>query len=258
MPSERTRTLGNGQHTVICLHGWFGSGGDWGPWEQFLDRETFTWVFPDYRGYGERIHEDGKFDLDEVSADLVSVLEEFESSSSVSVLGHSMGGVFAQHLLTKIGDRISAFIGLSPVPSSGSPLPPEQRQLFESAEFEIGARKTIIDITTGQKLSGRWLDAMAEANRMTSTDRAIGRYFRTWADCNFLDELGEQSIPALVIVGENDPAVTLDMVQASYGHTFVDIMVVEYAGAGHYSMFEAPLRLASDIEEFLRGVLEMD
>lgn len=256
MDTSTYRVLGTGPHTVICLHGWLGHAGDWGPWEQMLDTDTFRWVFPDYRGYGRRIREDGEFTIDEISADLLKVLTELQDRSgpeSVSVLGHSMGGAFGQHLLSRAAGGVDAFIGVSPVPASGSPMPAEQRQLFESAEKEVGSRRTIIDITTGRRLSGRWLDDMADATRVNSTDRAVERYFRAWADCDFLDELGEQAIPALVIVGAQDPAVTVDSVQGSYGRTFSDLTVLEFPDAGHYAMYEAPVRLATEIESFLHS-----
>lgn len=253
MPTSTARVLGTGPHAVICLNGWFGHSGDWGPWEQLLDTDTFSWVFPDYRGYGRRIDEDGEFTIDEISEDLLLVLDDLEGHESVSVLGHSMGGAFGQHLLSKADGRIASFIGVSPVPASGSPMPAKQRQLFESAETEVDSRRAIIDITTGQRLSARWLDRMAAETQNTSTDKAVGQCFRAWADCDFLANLGEQQIPALVVVGAQDPAVTVDSVKGTYGQTFDDLSVIEFSDAGHYAMYEAPVRLLSEIENFLRS-----
>lgn len=245
------RVLGSGPHAVLCLNGWFGHSGDWGPWEQALDTDTFTWVFPDYRGYGTRQEISGDHTLEEISGDLLDAIEAGPEFETFTVLGHSMGGVFAQHLITRIGERIDAFVGVSPVPASGSPMPEQQRSLFEATESDAHARRTIIDITTGNRLSDRWLDQMAEDTRSNSTDAAVGGYFRAWADCDFLEELGKQTMPALVIVGAHDPAVTVDSVQATYGRAFEDLKVVEFPDSGHYGMFEAPLRLATEIEGFL-------
>lgn len=253
MPHSVARVLGTGSHAVICLNGWFGHSGNWGSWEQLLDTDTFSWVFPDYRGYGRRIDEVGEFTIEEISDDLLSVLDDLKDQESVSILGHSMGGVFGQHLLSKADGRIASFIGVSPVPASGSPMSSEQRQLFESAETEVGSRRTIIDITTGQRLSGRWLDEMAETSRKMSTDTAVGRCFHAWADCGFLEDLGKQQIPALVVVGAQDPAVTVDSVKGTYGRTFSDLTVLEFSDAGHYAMHEAPVRLVTEVENFLQS-----
>lgn len=252
---DKLRTLGSGSHAVVCLNGWFGHAGDWGPWEDMLDRDMFTWIFPDYRGYGSRRSESGEFTLDEITSDLVEALDDvvFGRYDTVSVLGHSMGGVFAQHLLLQRGEQVNAFVGISPVPASGSPMPAEQRALFESAETEVASRRGIIDATTGNRQSGVWLDQMAEDTTRNSEDAAVGGYFRAWADCNFLDDLGKVTIPALVIVGAHDPAVTAEGTNATFGQAFTDLTVVTYPDAGHYAMFEAPLRLATDIEDFLRS-----
>ncbi|GAA1250321.1 hypothetical protein GCM10009676_41200 [Prauserella halophila] len=48
------RTVGSGEHVVIALHGSFGSSRAWTAFEPHLDRRQFTYVFPDYRGYGDR------------------------------------------------------------------------------------------------------------------------------------------------------------------------------------------------------------
>lgn len=249
------RQLGTGEHAVVCLNGWFGHGGDWGPWEQCLDVDKFTWLFPDYRGYGTRKEESGNFSIEEVSDDLTEFIEGLSGFKSVSILGHSMGGVFAQHALLKLEGKIQAFIGVSSVSASGTPMPEEQRSLFESAGTEVSSRKTIIDITTGNRLSDKWLERMALSSKEHSTDEAVGKYFRAWADCNFLADMREQGIPALVIVGAHDPAVTAAQVRESYGISFPNLSIYEFEDAGHYAMFEAPVRLATEIESFLREVV---
>jgi len=247
-----TTTIGSGQHAIICLHGWFGHAEDWGPWIDMADADTFTWIFPEYRGYGTRLGEASGHTLDEIHDDIAPVVTDASVTyDTVTLLGHSMGGAYAQYVLSKLPDAINAFIGISPVPSSGTPLPPDQRAVFESAGTTIEARRGIIDITTGNRMSGHWLDHMAAETTKYSTKDAVAHHFKTWADCDFLESLGTQSIPALAIVGAIDPAVTADVVAATYGTTFSDLVVLEYPDAGHYSMFETPVRLATDIEAFL-------
>ncbi|MGP6174015.1 alpha/beta fold hydrolase [Corynebacterium sp. A21] len=246
-----THTIGTGPHAVLCLSGWFGHSKGWGPWAENLDTENYSWLFPDYRGYGSQVTYRGDFTIDEVTEELHTLLDSLRTYESVTVLGHSMGGVFAQHLLTKAGGKIAAYIGISSVSAAGTPMPPEQRDLFESAGDSVDARQMIIDITTGQRLSDRWLASLAQATTQTSSDDAVAGYFRAWADCNFLDELGVQEIPALVIVGAHDPAVTVESSQQAFGEVFPDLSIIEFPDAGHYSMFESPIRLLTEVERFL-------
>lgn len=247
-----THILGTGSHQVLCLNGWFGHATGWGEFGRHLNTDDFTWIFPDYRGYGTRLQEPGEYTLDEITTDNLSVVETLDPNTPLSILGHSMGGVFAQHLLTRISRPVTAFVGISPVPASGTPLPPDQRQLFASAGSDAGARRTIIDITTGSRLSSTWLDHMAHATTENSADEAVSGYFRAWADCDFLAELRNVELPpALAIVGEKDPAVTKEAVLSTYGQVFRDLTVTEYPDAGHYAMDETPIRLVTDVEAFL-------
>lgn len=251
LPLNEIRIRGTGDHAVVCMNGWFGHAGDWGPWENYLDGDEFTWIFPEYRGYGRRQDMSGKYTLDEVSSDICGVLEVLPHSR-ISLLGHSMGGVFMQRVLADTSRQIASLVGISPVGAAGTMMPPDQRSLFESAEFEIGARQTIIDITTGTCLSPRFTRTMAEETQGTSVDAAVGGYFRAWADADFLEELGQLDLPVKAFVGAADPAVTIDTIRSSFGETYLDLEVEVLPNVGHYSMFEMPLYLGARIEEFLK------
>lgn len=244
------RTIGTGDHAVVCLNGWFGHAGDWGPWENYLDLDRFTWVFPDYRGYGTRRDTAGTYDIDEISADICAVLDTLPQQR-VSLLGHSMGGVFMQRVLADTRRPVESLVGISPVGSAGTPMPPEQRALFESAETEVEARRTIIDITTGNALPSDFLGPLASQTRGTSVDRAVGAYFRAWADADFLGQLGRRDLPVKVFVGATDPAVTEDAVRSSFGVTYPDLEIEVLPNAGHYSMYEMPPYLAARVCSFL-------
>ena len=75
------RSVGNGPHTVFCLHGWFGSADGWGSFPDYLDGEKFTYVFTDNRGYGARKDEKGEYTLDEV-ADYVLALADDQAPAA--------------------------------------------------------------------------------------------------------------------------------------------------------------------------------
>lgn len=249
--AQQVRTLGAGDHAVVCLNGWFGHSGDWGPWENYLDLDTFTWIFPDYRGYGARRNIAGDHSLEEISQDVCGILAELPQSR-ISLLGHSMGGVFMQRVFLDTDRDIASMVGISPVGAAGTPMPAEQRELFESAETEVAARRMIIDITTGNALPDPFLDQVSEETRKTSTDAAVGSYFRAWADADFHAELGQIDMPVKAFVGATDPAVTADAVQSSFGVTYPQLELEVLPTVGHYSIFEMPVYLAGRVSEFLR------
>jgi pimeloyl-ACP methyl ester carboxylesterase len=52
-------------------------------------------------------------------------------------------------------------------------------------------------------------------------------------------------------VGETDPALSAEVMRQSWMQIYPDVTLVELAACGHYPMFEAPVGLATRIEEFL-------
>ncbi|MCG7300553.1 alpha/beta hydrolase [Brevibacterium ravenspurgense] len=246
----QTHVLGNGDHAVVCLSGWFGTAENWGPWTEYLDTENFSWIFLDYRGYGSRIDETGEYSLDEISADVCQVIDALEQEK-ITLLGHSMGGIFIQRVMLDCVKRIDSLIGISPVPPSGTPLPPELRQVFESAGGDADSRRTIIDMTTGNQLTPQFLDLLVSECMQKSQPEAVSAYFYQWADGDVSAELGVQTRPFKAIVGRNDPAVGEDTVRATYSPYWENLDVEVIESAGHYSMFETPALLAARVIDFL-------
>ncbi|HCT14611.1 alpha/beta fold hydrolase [Corynebacterium nuruki] len=59
-----------------------------------------------------------------ISADICAVLDALPQQR-VSLLGHSMGGVFMQRVLADTRRPVESVVGISPVGSAGTPLPPD-------------------------------------------------------------------------------------------------------------------------------------
>lgn len=242
--------IGTGSHAVICLNGWFGHARHWGDWQNLLNQQDFTWYFPDYRGYGSRQAVQGKYDLAEIAEDIIELISQIPEQK-ISLLGHSMGGMFMQKVLLMSPRPIHSLVGITPVPATGTPLPPEQKAFFESAGKEPTTRRAIIDITTGNRLSTHWLDMMMQDSVKSATPDAVAGYFYAWADSDIFAQLATRNEPILVIIGEHDVAVTKSVVENSYAKTFSNLQLVTLQECGHYPMNEVPVILATCIERFL-------
>ena len=249
--TDTYRTLGTGAHTVLCLHGWFGSSTGWG--EDFcsvLDTDTFRYVFMNYRGYGERVDVSGDLTLEEIAHDALAIADEL-GADRFSVVGHSMGGGAAQRVLSLAPDRVERLVGISPTPASGVPFDDDGWGLFSGAAQEDGNRVAIIDFTTGNRLSQRWIDAMVRHSVERSTREAFGAYLNSWAKDDFSAEVSGNEVPALAVVGEHDPALGADTINATWMQTYPNARLEVMANAGHYAMFETPVALATVVERFL-------
>jgi pimeloyl-ACP methyl ester carboxylesterase len=244
------KKVGEGAHAVLCLHGWFGSGEGWGYLPHVVDRRDFTWWFPEMRGYGARRAESGDFTMKEYAADALAFADD-EGLDSFSVVGHSMGGKAAAALLALAPDRVRALVGISPVPPAPVPLDDDGRALFFGAPENDDNRRAIIDLTTGNRNSARWLDDMVAFSRANSSLEAFTGAVRSWVDDDYLAEVGRPETPIACIVGEHDPALSAEVMRQSWMQIYPNVTLIELASCGHYAMHESPVWLATQIETFL-------
>jgi pimeloyl-ACP methyl ester carboxylesterase len=243
-------TVGHGPHRVLALHGWFGSAAGWGPLLDCLDRDAFTYAFMDYRGYGGSRLASGRFSMDEIAADALALAAEL-GWNSFSLLGHSMGGMAIQRVLIEAPARVRKLVAVTPVPASGVPFDEHTWAFFSGAAKSSDARKAIINNTTGQRLSDYWLRQMVKHSEENSTQEAFSAYLLAWARTDFSERIKGNPVPIKVIVGENDPALNAQFMQATYMRWYPNAVLETLTNAGHYPMNETPVALATSIESFL-------
>lgn len=242
--------IGGGATRVIALHGWFGSSNGWGMLPELIDPDVFTWAFPDYRGYGSRRDEPGEYTIQEIAADTIALADRL-GWERFALVGHSMGGSAAQRVFADVPDRVSALVGISPVPASGVPFDEQSWGLFDGAAQNDDNRFAIIDYTTGSRQSKYWIDKMVAYSVAVSTREAFGAYLPAWAKYDFSAELPTPSIPVKAIVGQFDPALGEDTINATWVEQLTGCEIDVMTNAGHYAMFETPVALMTSIEKTL-------
>ncbi len=245
--------IGTGPRHVLALHGWFGSATGWGALPGLIDGDRETWAFLDARGYGSRRDEDGEISIAGVAADAIAVADAL-GWDTFAVVGHSMGGSAAQRVLLDAGGRVTALAGISPVPATGVPFDEESWALFSGAAQDPAKRRAIIDLTTGNRLSGTWLDAMVQHSVQTSDPAAFAAHLRAWARTDFAAEVAGNPVPVLVVVGEHDPALGAPVMQQTFLQHYPNATLEVLANAGHYAMDETPVALLTVLERFFDRV----
>jgi pimeloyl-ACP methyl ester carboxylesterase len=242
--------IGNGPHKVIALHGWFGSAGGWGPYAQVLDEASFSYAFMDYRGYGGAKGVKGEYTMPEIAGDALALADSL-GWERFSLIGHSMGGKAVQQVLAEAPGRVRKLVALTPVPACGVPFDEEGWKLFSSAATSPGARKGIINFSTGSRHSDAWLDRMLKHSLENSTPEAFAAYLLAWAKGDFSARIKGNPVPVLAMVGEHDPALTAEAMRGTFLQWYPNARLETIANAGHYPMDETPVALASAIERFL-------
>jgi pimeloyl-ACP methyl ester carboxylesterase len=245
-------TFGGGPRKVVALHGWFGDQSFMAPMREALSGDEFTYVFPAYRGYGASKPQSGAYTLEEISADVRALIESL-GYDKVSLVGHSMGGKFIQRVALDAPGRIDRMVALTPVPAAMVPFDEQGWALFSGAAQSLANRRGILDFTTGSRLSGTWLDAMAKASWDNCTQAAFAGYLLAWAKSDFHAAVIGSEIPIKVIVGQYDGAITAEAMQATFLQWYKHAELETIANAGHYPMNETPVALATSMEKFLRA-----
>ncbi|MEU5470757.1 alpha/beta fold hydrolase [Streptomyces lydicus] len=243
---------GTGPHKVVAVHGWFADRSAFDPVLPDLDRDAFAYALVDLRGYGEAKDAPGAYTTAEGADDVLALADRL-GWDRFSVVGHSMGGSVAQRVLAAAPHRVRRLVGVSPVPASGLPLPPEQWELFSSAAHTPDSRRTIIDVTTGGRRPAAWLDRMVRRSLERSDPKAFRAWLDSWATEGFAAQIEGAAVPALAVTGALDPALSAELMRQTWLRWYADSELVELPSAGHYAMDESPLELIRAVEDFLRA-----
>lgn len=244
--------VGSGPTKVIALHGWFGSATGWGALPGLVDPARYSYAFMDYRGYGTRREVAGEYTIPEIAGDAIALADEL-GWQRFALVGHSMGGSAVLRVYADVPDRVTAVIGISPVPASGVPFDDDGWALFDGAAQDDGKRYAIIDLTTGNRNSATWINQMVAASVASSTREAFGAYLASWARYDFAAALPAPQVPVAAIVGEHDPALGAATMEATWCQQLPGSTLEVLANAGHYSMYETPVALITGIEAVMGG-----
>ncbi|MFM0662932.1 alpha/beta fold hydrolase [Paraburkholderia sediminicola] len=244
--------IGSGSRHVLVLHGWFGDHSIWEAAYPLLDRNAFTYAFMDCRGFGLSREIEGDYTMQEIADDSVALVNHL-GWERFAVVGHSMGGKAAQRLAIDASERVTAVVGVTPVPASGIPLPPEMLNVFAAVPFDDAAARGVIEGSLGGRADRHGMvEQILQLQRRTTDPLAAADYLSAFAQTNFSDEAHGLTQPFLVLAGEHDGGLSEAFVRATFPVLYPQAEIAVLPDAGHYPMVEIPGYLVAIIEHFLR------
>jgi proline iminopeptidase len=246
-----------------------------------LDRlaERFRLVYYDQRGRGRSFSGEGPSEVTLASEmeDLDRV-REWTGSDSVTVLGHSWGGVLAMEYAIRHAARVSSLILMNTAPASHADMLLLRREMaaqrspsanerldqlrseeaYQRGDLSADAEYHHIHFGTSFRRPGQ-LDALIGRLRASFTEQGIAAaraiedalYAQTWSreDYDLIPQLQALRVPTLVIHGEHD-FIPLD-IPRRIAAAIPGSRLVVLPKAGHFSYIDQPERLFATITEFL-------
>ena len=247
-------TVGSGKRGVVILHDWIGDTSTWDFARPFLDREAFTWVFADLRGYGRSKDLTGSFTAEEAAADVIALADAL-GWSRFSIVGHSMSTLVALHLGQQRPDRVERVVVLTPPPPTGLGYDDATFEALQRvARGDDEVRTRALKFMWGDRLSDGWFRFKLERWRASSDPEAVAGYVRMFGRDGLPDPKTRVAVPVLAVTGEQDAEIMRQAtISKLLGPLCDQLRVFPIADSGHYPMQEAPPFLVTVVERFLRG-----
>ncbi len=257
---------GAGGHPILLVHGLTGGKVDFDEWLEPLAQAGWHAVAPDVRGHGET---GGPRDVAEytpahVCADMLMLVDDLGWDSFV-LLGHSLGGVFAQHLALEIADRVHGLILMDTAHGAVDWIPTDLMDVgvaIALAQGMAALSDAIAAIAPPTSESDVQQALRARRPDLVSEDHAkfiatVPEMFAAGAGLltngpDRLDRLRHLDTPTLVLVGELDVAFLEHSQRLASAIPSATLSVLD--GAGHSPQRETPDAWWREVSAFLGGL----
>ena len=240
--------------SLILLHGLGSSTRDW----QFqLDdfARNYRVVMLDLRGYGQTDHPPGPFSIQQMSEDVIALVDHLEISSFY-LLGYSMGGAVALQLAVDNANRVDRLIVVNSQPDF---IPKKWRQ-----KLEYRMRKMVVGALGVQRLAPVIAKRLfPDSNQQDLRDLLIDRYSENDAHAYLatLDALAIWSVesrlcdlhmPTLFITAVHDYTSVQD--KKRYVDQIPNARMVVVENSRHGTPLDQPMIFRDHVLDFLSSV----
>ncbi len=251
----RYTDVGSGEPALVLLHAFPLHSGMWAPQVEALSAQRRV-VAPDLLGFGGSDAPDSMFRYTMLGhADLLAGLLDQLGLERVALGGLSMGGYVTFAFLRQYAHRVCALV-LADTRAAADATPAFERRTDQQDQVaRIGTAALIEELLVGllsERTRQTRLELVEQVRRLMANPAAgfIGALEAMKHRPDATGELAGISVPALVIVGEDDtpspPAVVRDIHEGIAGSEFVVL-----AGAGHLSNLEAAKEFNAAVADFL-------
>ncbi len=245
---------------ILLLHGW---PQHWWTWRKVIPAlaEDHRVICPDLRGFGWSEAPSGPYEIGELAADMVALLDALELDQ-VDLIGHDWGGYTGFLLCLDAPERIRNYLALGIVHPWFEPPKPSPQSLQRAAyQFLLASPllgESVLRFVPGfvrlalrraahpdMRWSKREVDCYAESFRPRDHALASSHIYRSFLTRE-VPRLRKghyrsrrSSVPTRILTGEADPVIRADIL-TGYEPYADEMSVEEIAGCGHFIAEERP------------------
>lgn len=231
---------------VTFSHGWPLNADDWDGQLFFLAQNGYRVIAHDRRGHGRSSQASAGNDMNGYADDLAAVIETLDLND-VTVVGHSTGGGEVTRYIGRHGTaRVAKAVLISAVPPfllqteanpEGIPievfdgicasLMKDRAQFYKDLAIQFyGANRPGTEVSQGV-LDQFWIWSMQAG--LKNSYRSV----RSLTETDFTEDLKQFDMPTLVLHGEDDQIVPVQISSVKSAPLIKDAKVVYYPGAPH-------------------------
>jgi pimeloyl-ACP methyl ester carboxylesterase len=261
-----TESFGEGEKVLLCLHGLGSNRHYWSYAQKELNKtlQNYRLILVDLPGHGRSVFPKEETDYyDYTTRQLLALVEQPE----ISLLGHSMGGIFALRIASVIPSKVkqvildsSPLFGWSSIPSSffkamginplvSYPLLSLMKCSYQTRMLIL--RRTVFDI---EKLPAEDRETLREG--LLGADRRVlylaNNAMRGLDVTKNIKEI-ERKISVTCLFGENDNIVSTSLVVEKLKKIESTSKIVIFPQTGHCAQMERPDAYYRTIKNCLNG-----
>lgn len=259
------RDVGTGK-PVVLIHGWPLNGDMWEYQVPFLVERGLRVITYDRRGFGQSGQPWTGYDYDTFADDLKALLDTLDLNE-VSLVGFSMGGgeiarYVGRHGTGRIArtvlvSAVTPFMLKTPEHENGAP-----RSTFDEIveglvadrpHFLAGFGKSFFGVSLlNPAVSNEMLD-WAQMHALKASPKGTIDCVRAFSETDFRADLAKFDKPTLVIHGDDDQTVPIDISGRAAVKLIAGATLKEYEGAPHGLFITHKDELNADLATFIAG-----
>ncbi|KAF2516548.1 alpha/beta fold hydrolase [Flavobacterium foetidum] len=251
---------------VILIHGWPLSNEMWEYQIEFLVQNNFRVIAYDRRGFGKSSQPWNGYDFDTLTDDLSEIIEQLQLEEA-TLVGFSMGGgevvrYFSRHhgkgvAKAVLVSSIIPFLLKTEDNPEGRPVEKSESTAASIKEDRIGFLDNFGKIFFGVNIINKPLsNSLLEYYRnlcSVASPRATLQCAASLNTTDFRDELSAIKVPTLIIHGDDDKIVPMELTSKKASESIANNTYIVYEGAPHGLFYTDREKLNEDLLDFLNS-----